>query len=322
MEHASTYEPFMIEHSARELAGGSQPCLYLASSDFDAGQLPYDSGDVRIKGDHMVGAQHKEPTVRSRASSSQSHVLPTKSGTSIYSQDINTRPDSSSQRGHKKSSKSSLKGVDSTKQEGRQKQKMSSKKGHSPAEKVFKRSESFTAASQGGTGPIHKERRIRSQQGNIHEYQFQDELADSEIERMVLPPPPPLNIEGRGLDFDVLRNTAVTGEPGHQQLQMPPPNFTTDSVVSFQGSSQGQLHPQQEQAPSSPLAVIRRKRANQANWERTRKQSIPKTEEIDTTTFATSLSRKSAFKGTINISQVSSHTKKFIEVFYRSTLFL
>ena len=38
MEHIPTYEPFMVQHSTRDLAGGSQPCLFLASSDFESAQ--------------------------------------------------------------------------------------------------------------------------------------------------------------------------------------------------------------------------------------------------------------------------------------------
>ena len=290
LEHVPTYEPFMIQPTARELAGGSQPCLFLASSDFDAAQLPPDI-DNRITSDtvHSVGVHQKDPTVRSRASSSQSHVLPSKHGAATYVQDASGRPESSTQHGRKKSSTGSLKRAESAKPEGRHKQKSSSKKGHVQTEKVFRRSESFTAASRGGTEPVPRDRRISSQQGNTHEYEYKDRLDDSEIERMVLPPPPPLNIESRGVEFNGLSNTL----PGldHHQIQMPPSGFNTDSVISFQ---EEQLKPHQEPITSSPLAVIRRKRANQANWEKTRKHSLQKTTEKEVTSFAL---RKTVFSG-------------------------
>ena len=294
LEHVPTYEPFMIQPTARELAGGSQPCLFLASSDFDSTQLP-PGIDNRITADtvHSVGVHQKDQTVRSRASSSQSHVLPAKHGATAYVQDASVRPDSTTQHGRKKSSTGSLKrGGESTKPEGRHKQKSSSKKGHVHAEKVFRRSESFTAASRGGTDLAPRDRRISSQQGNTQEYEYKDRLDDSEIERMVLPPPPPLNIDGRGVEFDGLTSTL----PGldHQQIQLPPSGFNTDNVISFQGQQQSQLKPHQEPMPSSPLAVIRRKRANQANWEKTRKHSLPKTTEKEVTSFAL---RKTVFSG-------------------------
>ena len=123
-------------------------------------------------------------------------------------------------------------------------------------------------------------------------YEYKDRLNDSEIERMVLPPPPPLNIEGRSVEFDGLSTTLPGLDP--QQLQMPPSDFNTDGLVSFQGEPQAQLQPHQETIPSSPLAVIRRKRANQANWEKTRKNSLQKTTEKAVTSFA---SRKTVFSG-------------------------
>lgn len=293
MEHVPSYEPFTIQPSARELAGGSQPCLFLAASDYDATQMPTDI-DNRITSDtvHSVGVHQKDPAVRSRASSSQSHVLPAKHVAAAYVQDGSVRPDSSTQHGRKKSSTGSLKRIETAKPEGRHKQKSSSKKGQVQTEKIFRRSESFTAASRGGTDPAPRDRRISSQQENTHGYEYEDRLGDSEIERMVLPPPPPLNIDRRGVEFDGL-STALPGLD-HQQIQMPPSGFNTDSVISFQGQQQSQLKPHQEPIASSPLAVIRRKRANQTKMESTRKPSLPKASEKGGTSFAL---RKTAFSG-------------------------
>ena len=271
----------------------------MGSSDFDAAQIPPDI-DGRITSDtiHSVGVHQKDTSVRSRAASSQSHVLPTKHGAANYLQDPNARPESTPHHGRtskdKKSSGGSLKRIESGKPGGRHQQKASSKKGHAQSEKQLRRSESFTTASQGGTNPLPRDQRKSSQQGNIHEYQYKDGLADSDIDRMVLPPPPPLNMERRDVQFDALSSTLQMVEQDHQHLQMPPPNFSTDGVVSFQGYSQSQLQPQQEATPSSPLAVIRNKRANQANWEKARKSSLQRATDKEVTSVGLG---KSIFQG-------------------------
>ena len=298
MEHVPTYEPFVMQPSSRELAGGSQPCLFFASSEYEASHHPADMNN-RMSGEvvHSVVGMHPrdQPNVRSRASSSQSHVLPTKHGTATYGKDTNTRPDSSGHKhSRKKSPASSLKRVESAKPEGRHKQKSSSKKGHAQSEKILRRSESFTAASRGGGDQAMRDRRISSQQGtSSYEYQYNNGLNDSEIERMVLPPPPPpLNIEGHDLEFDNLNNLLPGQE--HQQLQIPPSDFNGDNILSYQGQAQQSAHTKAEPSPSSPLAVIRRKRANQANWEKSRKESISKQGEKEVTSFAL---KKTAFQG-------------------------
>ena len=210
-------------------------------------------------------------------------------------QDSNTRQMPSTPHSRKKSSSGSLKRVDSAKTESRPKQKSSSKK----SDKALKRSESFTTAAREGPEPTSRDRRIRSQQGNIPEYSYHDRLDDSEIERMVLPPPPPLNMQGRGLEFNTLSSTLGMQEPDHHQLQMPPPNFTTDNIISFHEQPQSQLQAQQtEETTSSPLAVIRRKRANQTNWERSRKhESVPKATEKEPLSIAETIRRKKVFQG-------------------------
>ena len=154
MQHVPTYEPFMLQHSTRELAGGSQPCLFLTpsmeSSEFDTAQFAYDIGG-RIVSDtsHSVGQHQKDTTVRSRAASSQSHVLQTKHGTETYLHDPNGRQSAGVHHGRtgrdKKSSGGSLKRVDPSRPDGRHKQKATSKKGHVKSDKRLGRSESFTA---------------------------------------------------------------------------------------------------------------------------------------------------------------------------------
>ena len=306
MEHVPTYEPFVMQPSSRELAGGSQPCLFLASSmgsEYESSHHPADI-DNRMSGevDHsMVGMhQRDQPNPRSRASSSQSHVLPTKHGTSTHGKDGGTRRDSSGHKqNRKKSPASSLKRVESAKQEGRQKQKSKLKNGHAQSEKVLRRSESFTTASRGGgVDQVIRDRRISSQQGtSSYDYQYNGNgngLNDSEIERMVLPPPPPpLNIEGHDLEFDGLNNILPGQE--HQQLQIPPSDFNGDNILAYQGHPQTSGHSKPEPTPSSPLAVIRRKRANQANWEKSRKDSISKqSEQKEVSSFSL---KKTAFQG-------------------------
>ena len=269
-------------------------------SEYEASHHPTDI-DGRITGDmvHSVVGMHQrdQPNVRSRASSSQSHVLPTKHGTATYGKDGNARPDSSGHKhGRKKSPASSLKRVESAKPEGRHKQKSSSKKGHAPSEKILRRSESFTAASRAGVDQVLRDRRISSQQGtSSYEYQFNDNgLHDSEIERMVLPPPPPpLHIEGHDLDFDNL-NTLLQPGQEHQQIQIPPSDFNGDNMLAYQGQPHPTSHPKSEQTSSSPLAVIRRKRANQKNWEKSRKDSISKQDDKEVTSFSL---KKTAFQG-------------------------
>ena len=245
-----------------------------------------------------VHQKERPKTPKSRASSSQSHVSKkSKQNVDTYSmQDSNTRQMPSTPHSRKKSSSGSLKRVDSAKTESRPKQKSSSKK----SDKALKRSESFTTAAREGPEPTSREsRRIRSQQGNIPEYSYNDRLDDSEIERMVLPPPPPLNIQGRGLEFNTLSSTLAIQESDHHQLQMPPPSFTTDNIISFHEQPQSQLQAQQtEESTSSPLAVIRRKRANQANWERSRKhESVPKAAEKEPLSIAETIRRKTVFQG-------------------------
>ena len=302
MEHIPTYEPFMVQHSTRDLAGGSQPCLFLASSDFESAQMHPDINALMQRENIQsvdVHQKDRPKTPKSRASSSQSHVSKkSKQNVDTYSmQDSNTRQMPSTPHSRKKSSSGSLKRVDSAKTESRPKQKSSSKK----SDKALKRSESFTTAAREGPEQTSRDRRIRSQQGNIPEYSYNDRLDDSEIERMVLPPPPPLNIQGRGLDFNTLSSTLAIQEPDHHPLQMPPPNFTTDNIISFreqQPQSQLQTQQQTEEATSSPLAVIRRKRANQANWERSRKhESVPKATEKEPLSIAETIRRKTVFQG-------------------------
>ena len=276
----------------------------MGSSDFDGAQRPEDIGG-RLSVDRARAAEMytEEQAPRSRTSSSQSRALQAKYGTSGSLHDPNLPPPTAFQHGRpikdKKASGGSLKKGESGKAGGRHQQKGASKKAASDKDKSLRRSESFRAASQEGTTLIPQDQGIGPQRGNISEYQLRDQLADSDLDRMVLPPPPPLNIERGDLQFAALQ----MGEQG-EPLQMPPPSFTTDGVMPYHGYPQ---QPLQAAQPPSPLAVVRSKRASQASWEKKQKSSLERTTEKDVTLG------KSIFQGNythrkIIISSILKHT--------------
>merc|ERR1719361_1997774 len=100
----------MVQHSTRDLAGGSQPCLFLASSDFESAQNLHPDINALMQRENIpsVDAHQKErpKTPKSRASSSQSHVSKkSKQNVDTYSmQDSNTRQMPSTPHSRKKSS--------------------------------------------------------------------------------------------------------------------------------------------------------------------------------------------------------------------------